>query len=44
MAGLTLVMTLEKRWAHGPLLARATGVWLTLVGLVIVAAPLWGGA
>jgi predicted metal-binding membrane protein len=44
MAGLTLLMTLEKRWAHGPLLARVSGVWLALVGLVVVAQPLWGGA
>ncbi len=42
MAGLTLLMTLEKRWANGPLLARVSGAWLTLVGLVIVAQPLWG--
>jgi predicted metal-binding membrane protein len=44
MAGLTLLMALEKRAAYGPLLARAAGVWMTLVGLVIVAQPLWGPA
>ena len=42
MAGLTVLMTLEKRWTHGPLLARVTGVWLTLVGLVIVASAAVG--
>ena len=44
MAALTLLMTLEKRWEHGPLLARVSGAWLALVGLVVVAQPLWGGA
>jgi predicted metal-binding membrane protein len=43
MAGLTVLMTLEKRWTHGPLLTRASGVWLTLVGLVVVAGPFLGG-
>ena len=42
MAGLTLLMTLEKRWTHGRLLARAAGVWLILVGLVVGALPLLG--
>jgi len=41
MAALTLLMTLEKRATYGPLLARVAGAWMALVGLVIVAQPLW---
>ena len=35
MAALTVLMTLEKRSAHGRLLARVAGVWLTLVGVIV---------
>ena len=41
MAGLTLLMTLEKRWTHGPLLARLSGAWLTVIGVMLVAQSLW---
>ena len=41
MAGLALVMTLEKRWVHGQLLARMSGVWLLVVGLTIATQELW---
>jgi predicted metal-binding membrane protein len=41
MAALTLLMTLEKRWTHGPLLARLSGIWLMIVGSVVVTQPLW---
>jgi predicted metal-binding membrane protein len=41
MAGLALVMTLEKRWVHGQLLARMSGVWLLVVGLTIATQALW---
>jgi predicted metal-binding membrane protein len=42
MAALTALMTLEKRARKGALLARLAGVWMTAVGLAIVAQPLWG--
>ena len=41
MAGLALVMTLEKRWVHGQLLARMSGVWLLVVGLTIATQAHW---